>query len=142
MAVKALAVDDDGVTLVAPLEPNINHHGTAFGGSASTLATLAAWSALHVRLFKLGVTSQLVIQRNTMEYTRPIFGELVARAVVPEDEEWGHFVKSLARKGRGRLRVYAVITYDGEAAGKFVGDFVALRAVFRNEEEAAFFDHF
>ena len=42
MQVSVAAVDADGVTLQAPLAPNINHRDTVFGGSASAVAILAA----------------------------------------------------------------------------------------------------
>ena len=36
------------VVLTVPLAPNINHRETVFGGSASAVANLAAWSMLHL----------------------------------------------------------------------------------------------
>jgi thioesterase domain-containing protein len=42
MQVSVDAVAADGVTLRAPLAPNINHRETVFGGSASAVAILAA----------------------------------------------------------------------------------------------------
>ena len=46
MQISVIDVRDDGVTLRAPLAPNINHTNTIFGGSASAVAILAAWSKL------------------------------------------------------------------------------------------------
>ena len=43
MAVRVVTSAPGHVELAAPLEPNINVHGTAFGGSVSTLGVLAAW---------------------------------------------------------------------------------------------------
>ena len=74
MAVSVRSVEHDAVILLAPLAPNINHRDTVFGGSASALAILAAWSLLHVRLRAEGITGRLVIQRNSMEYERPVSG--------------------------------------------------------------------
>src|SRR5882762_1797906 len=80
MQVSVVSVQTDGVTLRAPLAPNINHRDTVFGGSASAVAILAAWSLLHVRLRAQGLASRLVIQRNTMDYALPILGEFTARS--------------------------------------------------------------
>ena len=66
MQVSVVEVLPAGVVLSAPLAPNINHRDTVFGGSASALAILAAWSLLHTRLSGEGIASRLVIQRNTM----------------------------------------------------------------------------
>ena len=66
MGVSVVAVEDDAITLQAPLEPNLNHRQTVFGGSASALAILASWSLLHVRLHGQGIADRLVIQRNSI----------------------------------------------------------------------------
>ncbi|MDO9050525.1 MAG: YiiD C-terminal domain-containing protein [Methylotenera sp.] len=41
-------VRDDSVTLRALLAPNVNHSSTIFGGSASAVAILVAWSLGYV----------------------------------------------------------------------------------------------
>src|SRR5512134_596976 len=74
MQVFVRSVSADSVVLSAPLEPNINHKSTVFGGSASAVAILAAWSLLHLRLTAEGHDCQLVIQSNQMSYDRPIQG--------------------------------------------------------------------
>ncbi|RYE53550.1 MAG: hypothetical protein EOP18_08925, partial [Rhizobiaceae bacterium] len=50
MQVRVVAASVERVTLSAPLAPNINHRATVFGGSASAVAILSAWSLLHLRL--------------------------------------------------------------------------------------------
>jgi thioesterase domain-containing protein len=50
MGVEVVEATWDGVSLRAPLAPNINHRETVFGGSASAVAILAAWALLYVRL--------------------------------------------------------------------------------------------
>jgi thioesterase domain-containing protein len=68
MQVAVVELGPDTVVLRAPLAPNINHRETVFGGSASAVAILAAWSLLHTRLTSAGISARLVIQRNTMSY--------------------------------------------------------------------------
>ena len=55
MQVRVLAATPDEVLLQAPLAPNINHRETVFGGSASALAILAAWSLVHTRMRAQGL---------------------------------------------------------------------------------------
>jgi thioesterase domain-containing protein len=74
MQVSVDAVSIDGVTLRAPLAPNINHRDTVFGGSASAVAILAAWSLLHARMRGEGIAARLVIQSNMMDYALPTLG--------------------------------------------------------------------
>ncbi len=79
MQVSVVEVKPEAVVLSAPLAPHINHQETVFGGSASAVAILAAWSLLHTRLKSSGISSRLVIQRNIMNYERPISGTFTAR---------------------------------------------------------------
>lgn len=99
MAVSVVSVEASAVVLSAPLGPNINHREAVFGGSAS----LGAWALLQVRLRNEGIASRLVIQRNTMEYERPILGEFTARSSFEQPEQWQQFVQMLKRKGKARI---------------------------------------
>jgi thioesterase domain-containing protein len=128
MQVSVVSADTDGVTLRAPLAPNINHQDTVFGGSASAVAILAGWSLLHTRLAGAGLTTRLVIQRNTVNYDLPIAGPFTARAFIRTPTAWESFVVMLGRKGRARLTVSCILEYDGRSAGRFEGGFVALGA--------------
>lgn len=126
MAVTVVAADEDTVTLSAPLEPNVNHRGTVFGGSASALAMLAAWALLHTRLTAAGIRSALVVRRNTMDFRAPLTGEFTARASLVEPEAWPAFVARLERKGKAKIEARAVLEHDGVIAGELRGEFVAL----------------
>ena len=126
MQVHVLALSADEVLLGAPLEPNINHRQTVFGGSASALAILAAWSLLHTRLKSEGISTRLVIQRNTMRYDKPLDGAFRARALAPSTVDWQAFTRMLRRKGRARLTVRATLLGEDGEAGELEGEFVAL----------------
>jgi thioesterase domain-containing protein len=128
MAVSVVSVEQSTVVLRAPLAPNINHRETVFGGSASALAILAAWSLLHTRLHAEGIASRLVIQRNTMEYEQPIHGEFTAQSTLEQPASWQQFTRTLARKGKSRIAVVSVLRHDGQVVGRFTGEFVALGA--------------
>jgi thioesterase domain-containing protein len=128
MQVRVISASPDSVVLSAPLEPNINHRETVFGGSASALAILSAWSLLHVRLLAEGLKCRLVIQRNTMEYDLPIQAEFQASAAQEDAAEWTRFLRTLSRRGMARITVSAVLQSGGAQAGKFSGDFVAITA--------------
>ena len=128
MCVSVVSVARDSLVLGAPLAPNINHRETVFGGSASALAILSAWSLLHTRLRADGIASRLVIQRNTMEYEQPIVGDFTARASLERAEQWTQFTRMLARKGRARIAVSSVLEQAGQAVGRLTGEFVALGA--------------
>lgn len=125
MAVEVLDASAASVLLEAPLGPNINMHGTMFGGSAATLALLAAWSVMHLKLEAEGIASQLVIHRTAMEYVLPITGLAQASARL-DDASWQVFLQTFQRRGRARLTVAAELLFEGQIAGRLAGEFVAI----------------
>lgn len=125
MDVSVVEASADMVAIDAPLAPNINVHGTMFGGSAAVLGLLAAWSVLHLRLEAEGIANQLVIHRTEMEYLKPISG--TARAFARLDgADWKGFIHMLARRHKARLTVVAELLFEGEVAARLVGEFVAI----------------
>jgi thioesterase domain-containing protein len=131
MAVTVESVSPLSVVLRAPLQPNINHHETVFGGSAASVALLSGWSLLHVRLRTQGLANRLVIQRHSMEHERPIQAEFTARAQLDESDRWEPFLEMLIRRGKARVTVSTLLEQSGERAGRLVGEFVALRVTER-----------
>jgi len=125
MQVTVRAASIEEVELAAPLAPNINHRETVFGGSASAVCILAAWSLVQVRLQSDGRPARLVIQRNLMEYLLPVQGDFTARARIADEEAWRHFRRVLDRRGKSRIAVAATLECNGAVAGQLAGTFVA-----------------
>ena len=125
MQMSVVSAKLESVTLSAPLEPNINHKSTVFGGSASALAILAAWSVLHLRLMDAGYPCEIVIQSNQMDYERPITGPFTATSSVADPSAWPTFLNMLTRKKRARIEVQSILTHEGAAVGRLKGRFVA-----------------
>lgn len=126
MGVVVRAASASGVTLAAPLAPNINHRETVFGGSASAVAILAAWALLCLRLQEEGLRARLVIQRNTMHYERPILADFTAHASIADAAAWETFVRTYRRRNRARISVTATLECAGAKVSQLEGDFVAL----------------
>lgn len=114
------------VKLAAPLRPNVNHTETVFGGSAAALATLSAWTLLHLRLEDARLDARLVIQRSRMEYERPIPGDFEAVCDFGDGAAWERFRATLERRGRARLTLAAHLVHSTARVASFEGDFVAL----------------
>jgi thioesterase domain-containing protein len=126
MEVRVAEATAEGVTLGAPLAPNINHRETVFGGSAAAVATLAAWGLLQLRLEAEGAPARVVIQRSEMDFEKPIVADFLARCAVGDAAAWERFVAMLRRKGRARIRLASTLTCNGELVAAFAGDFVAV----------------
>ena len=125
MGVRVRKSNAEHVVLSAPLIPNRNPQSTVFGGSASAVAILAAWSLLHLRLKQAGLKVRLVIRQNTMTYERPIAGKFLASSV-GDLPAWERFQEMLKRKQRARISIKVTIRCHGEDVGEMLGEFVAL----------------
>lgn len=126
MGTTVVEAGPDAVCLGAPLESNLNHRGTAFGGSVATLAILAGWALVHLRLRSEGVEARTVIQRSDVEYVRTIEGAFEARAAAPAEHDWTRFRSALSRWGRGRIRIRVEVGSGDAPAALLDGDYVSL----------------
>jgi thioesterase domain-containing protein len=125
MKVSVCSITSDSVALSAPLSPNINHKNTVFGGSASALGILAAWSILHVRLVQTGLRCEVVIQSNQIDYERPIRGDFIATSSLSAPATWPLFTRMLIRKKKARIEVQSLLTCEETRVGTLRGRFVA-----------------
>ncbi|MCG8699282.1 MAG: thioesterase domain-containing protein [Bacteroidales bacterium] len=126
MGVRVQEAHRERVVLYAPLLANINHRETVFGGSASSLAILAGWSLLHLRLLSLEVTARLVIQSSHTDYLLPIQEDFHALSDPIDVDVWSRFVRLLQRRGRARIEVSSVLECQNQVVGRFTGRFVAI----------------
>ena len=128
LGTRVLEAGPGTIRLAAPLAPNLNHRGTAFGGSISALAILSGWTLLYLRLEETGFTGRIVIQSNTVEYVAPAEGELIATCRAPSAERWSHFMEMLTDRGKARVDLEADVTVAGRLVAEFRGRYVAVKA--------------
>jgi len=116
----------DEILIAAPLAPNLNHHGTAFGGSVSAVAILSGWALVYARLEAEGQFPGVVIQYNEIRYLKPLQGVFAARARLAHPGKWTHFLQGLSRHGKARTIVTVDIEGGRGIAAVFQGTYVAL----------------
>jgi len=117
----------EGVTITAPLEPNLNHRDTAFGGSVAALTILAGWALMHLLLLDAGIPAHTVIQTSEVRYLAPIEASFEARAHPPAPAAWQRFLRALRRRGRGRVRVEVAVRSGGPVVATLEGAYVSFR---------------
>lgn len=99
----------DRVRLQAPLAPNINDKGCAFGGSLTSLMTLAGWGLIVLRLAEAGVEADVFVADSEIRYRAPLYADIEATASLAEGESWAVFLGTLRSRGRARLTVLASV---------------------------------
>ena len=128
MQLEVCAWSDQGLTLMAPLAPNINDKGSAFGGSLSALLTLAGWGLLWLRTKEASIPCDLVIHRAEIRYVRPVTGPIQVQCPQPGDAEWLLFFDQFESRGKARIRLRPVVLDStGREAVTFQSEFVALK---------------
>ena len=123
---RVLEASPERVRIEAPLAPNLNHRSTAFGGSVAALAILAGWALVHARLTHEGSEARTVIHESAMRYDAPIDAAFTAVCDAPQPEAWSRFKRTLARRGRARIRLAVRVESEGMVAARGEGAYVAL----------------
>jgi thioesterase domain-containing protein len=125
MGVIVESADDVSMILRAPLAPNANHKGTAFGGSLYSLAVLTGWAWVTRCLATRELDAEAVIQQSSMRFLVPVHGEMRACIEVPAAAAVDKFLKMLLRAGRGRIRLQVHMHEGRKLATVFDGLFAA-----------------
>ena len=125
MGVIVESADESGLVLRAPLAPNANHKGTAFGGSLYSLAVLTGWAWLTRFLATRKLDAEAVIQESSMRFLKPVHGEMRACLENPAAADIDKFQKMLVRADRGRIRLQVKMHEGSTLATIFDGLFAA-----------------
>lgn len=115
------------LVLAAPLAPNRNHLGTAFGGSLHALPTLACYATLWTLLREAGIEGHVVIKRSQVQYRQPVTADFRAICARPDPARAAEFLADLRRHGKARMELDAIVEgAAGRPAVEFTGSFVAV----------------
>ena len=125
MGIIVEAANDAKLVLRAPLAPNANHKGTAFGGSLYSLAVLTGWAWLTRFLATRKLDAEAVIQESNMRFLKPVHGEMRACLEIPAAADIDKFQKMLMRADRGRIRLRVQMHEGSALATIFDGLFAA-----------------
>ena len=102
------------IKVTAPLEPNINVHGTGFAGSLYSLAVLTAWGLTSVLVRDSGLSADVVVNQADIKYRRPVDTNIHCECVCTVEMK-AAFLEALRQKGKARLALSVNIGVDGEA---------------------------
>lgn len=120
--------DETGLSFVAPLEPNINDKGIAFGGAMAALAALTGWALTRTTLDEHGETAEIVITDSAQKFLWPVRGNIITECQRPDTATVEQFIHSYRQRGKARWTVEVIIRAEGEPAMTFTGQYGAFRA--------------
>jgi len=114
------------LTMEAPLAPNINNKGTAFGGSIASICLFGGWAVATLAFIDHDIhNTEIVVFRNEMTFERPARGLLSVNAYIKPDD----FEACLARLRAGdpsriRLDIHVDLFHDDERCATMKGLYV------------------
>lgn len=127
MGIRVIATGPHRLILEAPLAPNVNHLGSAFGGALHTLPTLACYATLWTLLVEGGLDGHVVVKESHARYRAPVRDTFRASCERPAPELVAKFLDELRRFRKARMELQSVVDGpDGKPAVEFTGSFVAV----------------
>ena len=125
MGIKVQEYNEKELITTAPLEPNINDKGTAFGGSLATMTIISAWSLCWLITEELGLQSNnIVVIKNEHSYKKPVTKDLICVTTKPSVEEIEILKNKLLTKKSASIKIKSQIIEDGEICVDFIGYYV------------------
>ncbi|CAN5439908.1 thioesterase domain-containing protein [soil metagenome] len=128
LEIAVVHADDTSAEVKAPLYPNRNHMGTAFGGSLNAVMVLAGYAWLFQCMESRGHRGHVVLKESTIQYLLPVASDFSAVAKGPTGESFEKFLDGFERKGRSRVHVAIEVDTPSGVACRLNCEFVAKRA--------------
>ena len=132
MGLRVLHLDDHGIRVGLPLAPNVNPHGSVFGGSLAALGLVSAWALLHARFEQAGLSVRLVGKQGQCDFLAPAEGDCVAET---RAEDFDTLFASFRRLGRARQALLTTIRVGGLEVARHRGLYTALTPPSATESE-------
>lgn len=123
MELRVLKVSPYEIEVVVPIEPNLNHKKTVFGGSLHCATTVACWGLLYVNT---APGHEIVITHSEIDYIKPVNEDFLVKSWVSQ-ESLENYHHALQRKGRGRIELDALIGNSEDPWVKFRGVYATIR---------------
>lgn len=118
--------DGQSLSLKAPLAPNINDKGTAFGGSLYNACVMVCWGFAYLKTIEANIEGNQVVAGGSIKYKGPVDADYIAVCESPSHEDVVHFIDGFKRHGKGRITLKSTITCNGRVAVEFEGTYAVL----------------
>lgn len=126
MGVHAHAYDGQILHFATDFDPNINIHGTAFGGSLYSICAVTCWALLQLALDRQDVQVLNVLESATMTYHLPVReGPIESRCRMPDEGQFEAYVADIRAGARAWLDLTAEVMSGRRVAATFNGHYTA-----------------
>lgn len=104
MGLHVILAEPGCVRVQMPLAPNLNPHGTIFGGALSALGLVTGWMLVHAAFERAGLAAKVVGQRSDSQFLAPASADCIAESTCPA-AALEQLLASFRSRGRARLQL-------------------------------------
>lgn len=116
------------IILGAPIENNINHRGSAFGGSIDSLFLTTGWAFIRFLIDHYKPTPIIVGSKGCTTFLKPILNNFESKLKLPDVKVIDEFLDTYKRFGKARITLEAVIEDEEKIYAAFRGDYVVVKS--------------
>lgn len=125
MGIRVTSYSGSELAITAAFEPNVNIHGTAFGGSLFSICAVASWALLQLQYEEHEVPALSVLGDAKIDYHLPVRSDINARCRLPEDGSFEQFLKRIKNRERAAILLTTEILSEDRIAARFQGRYSA-----------------
>ena len=112
------------VKIGASINKNINHEGTAFGGTVASLLTVTAFARVLIIMEEIDANAHIVIQNSSINYLLPLAEDFEASSPEINESAIEKFARMYLKHRKSRIAVYSCIEINNNIAAELNGEFV------------------
>lgn len=127
MGFKITSLSMDEVIVTAPINNNINHRGSAFGGSIDSLFLTTGWAFIRFLIDHYVPTPIIVGSKGSTKFLKPILDDFESNLIIPDKKYIEQFISTFERFGKARIQLDAEIKKENIRYAEFVGDYVVVK---------------
>jgi thioesterase domain-containing protein len=102
------SLSQEAIRVVAPLQPNVNIHGTGFAGSIYSLGVLTGWALGTHIMDELAMDGDLVVGKAEISYRAPVKADLECHCQATTEQRES-FLQQFREEGKSRLALEVTI---------------------------------
>ncbi len=114
------------VEIALPLAPNVNPHGTIFGGAQTAACLVGGWMILYAAFARAGLPAQIVGKEARCEFLAPATHDCLV-VTTCEGGELDALLTRFAEQGRARQELLTVIRCGETEVSRLHGLYTAMR---------------
>ncbi|OQY41457.1 MAG: hypothetical protein B6227_05005 [Fusobacteriia bacterium 4572_74] len=122
-------IENNQIIVSGEYKKHINHTNSVFGGSISSVMTLAGWGRVRILTEDIDNNAVILVKNNSTDFIKPVVEDyiVITEPLIENDIE--KFKKIYKKFGKGRIMVKAVLKHrnSDDILAKFTGEFVAIK---------------